>query len=420
MKKTKETSTKKSRSQKIICYLLKETGNPCKSVINDDSNESLIQYKKIDEKNELYFLLDEYIPPLFNFIELKEEINIKTLPKLNAIVVKKVKVNKKEISFALSFGGRHLLRSDAYYEKFGLKLTLNLISENEISKMTTKEISDNPKLISQQLAINGKQDFFRINDKLDILNGISGKIDTSHKKIKKFIVNNEITRTIEGKNSFIFNTSLSDIDELLEELYKIYTENNYKNKGFSWIDNISKITGEDKLILDNMLLKKIQNNPNEIITSLPMIIDFEEIGGYFVKRKKFQEFPTISEVFSENCKDLEIETLMKTEIKILGNDEKEFKNFKFYKCINTFLEYNKEYYIIFVGNWYKLSKKYIDEVNQKYEEIIKNKLGFKFLNFNKEIHKNENGYNKKLANRLEMKHWLWMQIIFHMEKDLPK
>ena len=393
------------KSQKITCYLLKDCAklfrnkkknNSCNGeIIRIEINDNtILYYKKVKYRSRVYDFLST-IDNIDNFSILFEDV-----VRFDALIIKEIKYKNKKVCFALSFNGRHLIDSSCYNENFGLRVALNLINNTEINKMYTKEISDNPKLIFQQLAIRNSQEFFRINDNLDILHGISGKIDSSYKKIRKFMNKSLLTNTIEGKTSFIVSTKLSitEIDRLLSTLYSIYCDNKYKEKGFSWIDNISIIDDEDKKDLDLKLLEKIKNSElSSISISLPDFIQYEEIGKFVILKKEFDELPTIQDILNNN---FDLKTLMRCYMTVYDNNNTILRKIVFYNCITIILEYKKENYVLFTGNWYKISKNFVKEVNNKYNEIIANTSSINFIDFHKAIHINENGYNKKLAQSL--------------------
>lgn len=340
----------------------------------------------------------------------EEEYNIFNTASSQAVFLKKIRYIEMDYLFAITFGsGFQLLKSDAFVPNFGLKCVLNLVSSNNgLRKISKYDISSSPKQTSQQLSKKGSQVDFALDYQTDILTGITGTFDDKNKKGKILI--NCIGKTICGSNSFSVNTKadITNIDRILQLSIIAYKAQNYKRKGFAWIDNVSYIKHDNILLekLNSELDKKlveITEESNQIWFAVPEIVKWEDIKGFY--------FGHQTTVLKDDLDLIEYKQYIKRKKDAIFNIEKlkqshiYAKNAKengylycwdAFQCLNAELELDGKTFMLINKNWYEINKDFQDETNKKFENYFNKKSGLNFIDCN---YKDENTYNKELSRQ---------------------
>lgn len=337
-----------------------------------------------------------------------------------ALLVKRIKINDNtERLFALSFGhGYALLKSSAYEKNFGLKTTLSIIEPTSIKKLDRTDMSNTnlmeyTKFVKEQLLQIGDINDFNINYNTNILTAITGKLEKDDELSETF------GTTIYGKDSLVISADIEmkNIDVALEDIYKIYISDKYKEKGFGWIDNIKYVSKdhEKHMTLFNHLIDNFNKYYDEgkIILSAPDIIELQNISYFKYSHNDTKKYDDINiddllniknSITYDDLRDIRIEAYNINDIKIY--------NWELSECIYAEILYDNKVYFSHQNGWYEVDTNFVETTNKYYNDIINNKPNsINFIPY-KSTFKDENEYNQELSKHI--------QNAFCLDKDLIK
>jgi uncharacterized protein (TIGR04141 family) len=158
--------------------------------------------------------------------------------------------------FALSFGqGRHLLESEFIEMDFGLKVTLNLVNEHSLRSIDKASFEAHPRLSREQAGKATDLQYFMLDVERDLLRALTGKP-----------VDHYYGERISGMDSvkLSLEMTLAESTALLRRLLKAYHDDEYKKKGFAFVDHI-KYVRDTSLCdeLDSVLINQLEAQPIE-------------------------------------------------------------------------------------------------------------------------------------------------------------
>ena len=290
-----------------------------------------------------------------------------------ALFAKSVDIGGQSKLFAISFGsGYHMIKKSAIVPNFGLKIVLNTIDETRIKKIDTHSIASVPKHKSEQVTKVGELREFSVNYETDILTGITGSIDkkTQEELYDKFGIN------ITGKDSLSASIKFNadTIEEFLITAYSYYNSDEYKVKGFGWIDNIQKVSNKDSLydrLNENLdtALAHLEDYRDKIWLAVPEIINWEQISGFYygTDKENLKEDLSLSDI---EC-DLSVETLRSIRVCALEVEtDRNAYEWSALDCLYAEIEFDNEIYMFINSNWYKIDMSFKDRTNQKFQENL--------------------------------------------------
>lgn len=399
-----------TKNNSLNIYLIKD--GFLEGQIFKDFDELSVQI--IKENYNLYYNEKNIIPAKWakNFFQ-KEFLNdagknIFNSASSQAVLVAKIKVNGIYRIFAICFGtGYHLLKLDAYEQKFGLYTVLNLIGENSLRRIDKQDVSGNPKYTAEQLSQKGGQIDFGLNVDMDILRGVVGTLDKKDNRENRFC--RIFGTTLSGKSNLNLNApfNIDNIDVLLRTSYIASQSNRYKKKGYDWVDNITAVKNSDpikeKLFsrLDEYLVDKVKHD--KIWLSIPELIEWQDVDSFYFKNKKNKKYADITFDALQNAYEgtINTENLKKLTVNALHSDQnKDAYSWNVLQCLYAEIDFENYKYILINSSWYKANENFLKSTDTKYQTIIANH--YSDINFNPylEKHKDENGYNRSLQEEI--------------------
>ncbi|HEM5150587.1 TPA: TIGR04141 family sporadically distributed protein, partial [Streptococcus suis] len=181
-----------------------------------------------------------------------------------------LKYQKKIFSILYGYG-RTMLKSSSIVKNFGLKTAINLISENNIKSVNTLNISTDYIDTQRQSFNYVSQNFLDIKTDSEIIKSISGKASS-----------NTSFNNIHGSDALQISVKEhTAVSEVLKEILNFYQGEQYKEKGFEWIDFIQPVKEDSvKLALDEQLIVNIREKKiEEISIGSNKLIDLSVVGG---------------------------------------------------------------------------------------------------------------------------------------------
>lgn len=309
-------------------------------------------------------------------------------------------ISVKKRWFALCFsGGHHMLDLNQCLDDFGLIVALNCLDPNEIKSSDVFMPSDHSKQKRTQTTRETNLEGHDFDGYTNILKNITGKSKKEYQHISK---------SITASSSISINTDKtpSEIDKLLEDLLSLYGKEDYK-KSFPETTYIKAVKQKgiiDKL--DLLLLKAIKTKSDNIYLIIPELVNFFDIAKYdynFKRKGSRNHYDTVSidDLYAEIDDQkitMSVEDLKKRELCLYDENDKAIDSYSLYNSLIFDCEADSNTYHFSHGKWFSVDKKFADGLNKEIEAYKKALPSpFKILEYDKPEHKNENGYNKALA-----------------------
>lgn len=410
--------TKKIPTNKLSIYLIRENYCEDKDILK---NFDTLQSISVEDIGVLYFGKSHTFPPLWleNFfdsaLDNTESKNLFSATS-KAIFLTKVQVTEnQERIFAIPFGyGWTFLNNGVYEERFGLKVTLNIVEPDNLRRIDKKSMSTAPKDTSEQLSKVGPATDFGIDIEQDLILSITGKTKDSERNFGK---------TITGKDSLTLSAkvNLSNIKDFLKLVYKKYEGDEYKTN-FGWIDQIQeikdhKITNDLNMELLNTIKSK---NFEKVWMSVPELIDWTNISGFsYINNSSDLKNDIFLTEFISNLSELEqsnlnLEVFNKT-ISCFSSTNDELKyQWKAFNCLYCEIEdtVKEKTYLLSNGKWYEIENNFAKQINANYKQF-RDLSSFVVLPPCAYVNTKENTYNKNVADNNHNFCCMDMQLIPH-------
>ena len=399
-------------TNKIAIYLIKEQYSDHNHILKETKGTKETSDPKppvpliINNDAVFYYSESKQSQPLWvkNFFgsSLSEIENLLYNKTTKGVLLISANVNSdKRRTFAIPFGyGWTLLNPGVWEERFGLKVALNILDDENVRRIDKKNISSVSKDISEQLSLTSEIADFGIDIEQDLICSITGKTKEMYQQFGK---------TVTGKDAIYISTKVDilNVTKILKMCYERYISKDYTEK-FGWIDHIMDIRDTKvKKKLNDILIKKIKDEDfNKIWMAVPGLVDWHDVRG-FVYDKKSSEEPeddiylkgflnSLKENNDNNELEIKIETLKERYVYCISesNGGMPMHKWRAYNCLHCEIKIKNTLYLLNNGRWYEIEKEFASNINEDYKEMY-NKP--QTLELPKYDHKNEAEYNKIVA-----------------------
>lgn len=313
--------------------------------------------------------------------------------------------------FSIAFGyGRMMLNLNSIVKNFGLKVAANVLDEDKLSKVSTRNIGNS------SMVNNTTQPVLPLN-----INQTS--IDTYtniFKSLSGVPLNDSIGTMVTGSESLQVRGKInfSNLKSIIREYYNLYKRDDYIDNGFEWIDNIriehdKEITDE----LDKKLLSSIADDPQNIVIQTNFEGEMDTIEGFYISGTgskvddiisnplKYQYYiDNINKYLKKGNKKL-IQKLQSNQIHARDFDGNQEKITSVYNGIVFETVYQKSKYILISGDWYKVNSEYYERVSNNIKQIPVAGIAFPKFKFLKEPQpkgdakrEREDVYNERISD----------------------
>ena len=311
--------------------------------------------------------------------------------------------------FALAFGyGHTLLNSGVWEERFGLKVTLNVIDSENVRSIDKQNMSVTPKFSKEQITKDGEFADFGIDIEQDLIRGITGKSKDE-----------DFGKIVTGKDALSVSVKVNhaDVKSFLETCYEKYNSDDYK-KNFSWIDKISAI--KDPITIegfDNKLIEKIKNKEFEKIwMAIPEIIAWEDVSEFKLRNHSFGDdidLRTYLKFLSDEEKQSLSSKILKEQYVdcISASSDRSIHSWKVYNCLYCEIENNEQVYILSNGNWYRIESNFAEQVSNSFNSLKEQSAEVYLPNCRQGEY--ENAYNERAAKELPDTYSMDGTLIYH-------
>ncbi|PGZ99339.1 hypothetical protein COE65_28970 [Bacillus sp. AFS051223] len=403
------------KSKNLVIYLLKTNEKQFKTYLKEKYRRKVDRYYinkqglSGDIDKGIIFIYEEKLPlpewvKYLNTLSAKKKLDISPKQISKAILFLTLKGDSKK-TFAITFGnGSSLLDSEYIVPDFGLKVSKNLLSMDELISIDTTSIDKKIFNVKKQSTA------FLMPEKLleygtqNIVKNIHGAYKESDKKF-----------SLGGNEGLSFKGDINLLTELTNWLnqFAILYSQDQNNLGIS--DDLIIVKKQEKELLDIKLGEKILNiiNSSSItkreISKLKITpnvtFDLEDFNGFFISGLGYKNSKISSDFFIDevnffkrlkrqlkpNSKNIEgILSKIKTDKihkKIFDSGEME-PICSIYNAINYEIKYRSKNYILVSGTWYEIDKEFYS-VLQKEIDAIKTpeeEDSITYIGFNDEKH----------------------------------
>lgn len=212
-------------------------------------------------------------------------------------------------------------------------------------------------------------------------------------------------KLINGGDSLIFTSqyNVSNIDDLVREVYRLYRQDNYKEH-FEFIDNIKLVKKNDEIeMLDQILEEKIANNEVELSFMFPGE-NVESVYTYKIGSKKSEisldiDYDDYIKYLDINSKTLTLDNLKHDKVYYDVDGSNDFHFFKtMYSCCIAEFKDNKHHYCLISGKWYDIKEDFYNAVERYYDKEVEVEKEIQFIPCN---WRTEDEYNEQLTIHLK-------------------
>jgi uncharacterized protein (TIGR04141 family) len=295
-------------------------------------------------------------------------------------------------AFLLVFGqGRHLLRSVCWEDRFGLRVTLNSIGENQVRSIDKNTLDTVGRHTRVQVSKESAPSEFGLDIERDLLRAITGTpIDTT------------LGNTLSGLDSLHANVHvhLRSLRVLLSRYLDQFEKDTFKET-FPWVDQISEIKDPTLTTqLDIEMLRTIaENRFDRCWLAVPEPIEWAQTAGFRYGRGRkfathhdihFRSFLVDNEITSEH---VTAEFLLARDVFSVDGEGSRRHTWSAYKCIYCEVDYDQGTYLLSSGRWYKVASDFVGQVNDFYNKV--SLLNIDLPEYNDE---SETAYNTRVSD----------------------
>jgi len=260
-----------------------------------------------------------------------------------------------------------MLKPAVYEEDFGLRVTLNSVSPDQIRTIDRKSLDATGRHSREQASKNIAIIEFGLDIDKDILRAVTGPPEDT-----------AIGRRLTGADalSTVVGIELSNLRDLLELYLTQHGKLVYRER-FPWVDNIREV-GDPvlcKALDDNLELHIRDRVFDRIWMAVPDLVDWHDVAGFAFRRSHGTELhDDISfDVYLGQLRhpdELSVEILHKHRVFCISAETDAPKaEWPVYKCIYAELDRDGRTFLLNSGRWYEVANDYVTEVNRAIRRI---------------------------------------------------
>lgn len=293
---------------------------------------------------------------------------------------------------ALTFGyGWSFLPEGSYEEDFGLKVTLNSIDPGRVKSIDRVSFDAASRYSRIQASQETTIGAFGLDVEQDLLRAVTGTP-----------VDAKLGTRLTGKDALHAqaNVALADLHDLIGRYLDQYRKKTYKEH-YPWIDQIHEVQDPEKLseLEEKLITKILAGDFSNLWLTAPEIIDWDRVAGFRYRpspnREAVDDIHISSFLSSVSSKSELTADQLKHKYTVHAIDnavDAPLKKWSLYRCLYFETESGKSTFLLNNGKWYRISKDFLDRVNQAFADVPKNVVALP--NF---VDANEGAYNTRVA-----------------------
>lgn len=295
---------------------------------------------------------------------------------------------------AITFGqGRHLLSTDAFEDRFGLRVALNCIDETKIRSLDKQTFDAIARHTVEQASHEANAGEFGFDIERDMLRAVTGTPS-----------NDDYGKRLTGMDAL--NTQirvrLRDLYDLLKAYHDKFFDDSYR-RSFPWVDQIALVS--DPAVekdLNDSLIKMIReqrfdDTDERCWLAVPDIIDWARVSGF-----RYSQAPRRPELYDihlrsflqhlQHPENLSIHGLKGRKVFCMGDNDQITRSWSVFNCLYCELDRGGQSYVLNAGKWYALENDFVKQVNASFEKIPS--YSGTFVDYDDD---NEGAYNERVV-----------------------
>ena len=355
-----------ANKNKLSIYLIKSHIENVNDIFENSDNIS--ELKRYSDESVAYFVPSYVHEPawLNSFFHCQGNEFLKQA-NARVVLLKKLTIDGDTRLFALTFGyARFLFKEDVLEERFGLRIILNSIQQDQIRRISKSSVGSNQKQSDEQLPKSSDISEFGFDINRDLMRNVSGKSEDEMFE-KSMLTGGDIF-------SLSVERDITNIDEFLVFCYQRYKQVTYRDK-FAWIDNIKYIKEKNLIeFLNSRLIDEIVNNNfDKVWMAVPEVVSWEDIKCFKISgcNNSYGDIYIDQVVASLKNGLSDISQLQNKRIYAQSaiDEHRNAYEWSAYKCIVAEIDVNQQQYCLNSGRWYRIDNSFVSQINEKYQDI---------------------------------------------------
>lgn len=274
--------------------------------------------------------------------------------------------------FAVAFGhGRHIMKSGAYEDRFGLLVVINSLKSDELRSIDKRTFDTVDQNVRAQVSQRSPATEFGIDIEKDLIRGITGQ-PTDPELGTRMTGSDALTVSID--------TTIEALNALLAKYLEAFQSDHYKTS-FGWIDQINQVNDNSpiKAQLDTTLLEKMeearQNDGHApgLWLAIPDVVDYAGIHRFRFTGSSDSHNDLHLPGFLKSLDDdevISIDVLKRKQAFAVDEDGHDVSDsWPVYKCIHLEVEQGENTYLLATGKWFKIKTDFTHEIEEFYTSI---------------------------------------------------
>ena len=269
--------------------------------------------------------------------------------------------------FALSFGtGRFQLKEDCWEERFGLRVALNCIGDKTVKSIDKHTLDPLARHTREQASREATASEFGLDIEQDLLRAVTGTPgDPSYGK------------WITGMDTLhiAVPVTIDSLPDLLDRIYEKYLDTSYQ-KTFPWVDHIAEVRDSSlQNVLNGLLVERLRlGKKDNTWMAVPDVIAWDTVGGFrfpsLGRRIEYHDVHLDHFLASlHDPADIDVDLLKSRVVECLDQEGNPLHKWKVFQCFYCELDYNHDAYLLSGGNWYRVQRDFVNQVNSAVDQI---------------------------------------------------
>jgi len=318
-------------------------------------------------EGELYLAPQRTAPPRWlAFLESGARGDLQRLYNASCSAVLFVRCSKRVLAFSFGYG-RSLLHPERIVRGFGLRVVLNAVDEKKLRSVDTKTVRELSVYTRRQTSRTSRLAEFGVDKEEDLLGSVAGEPRDP-----------AFARMLSGADALQLRAPVefSRLGEKCREVLRAYRSDEYKQRGFEFVDHVQRVTdpcvidGLDGELEDALLRRDLGG----IHMSPPEIIDWQKIGGFsFTASASPVPDLNLDEFFAQirKAEAITVERIKKRQRVFvhLTGAERARPEWSVYRTLVCEREHQGRRYVLSGGDWYGVDKQFARKILNRVSKI---------------------------------------------------
>lgn len=276
-------------------------------------------------------------------------------------------MNRGEHLFAIPFGyGRHFLRSGAWVEGFGLRVTLNSIDPASIRSLERKTFDALSRLTRTQTAREGTAAELGVDSEQDLLRAITGRSTDAR-----------LGSRVTGGDALVVAAParVHELPARLAHFHARYREKRYR-ESFAWVDHIAAVKDPRTIAaLDEAVVARLRAGDTRGVTlAPPELVDWNVVRGFRFRERGDVHADITLDAFLESLGSratLRASTLRSRRMYAVDDAGTAVDAWPVDRCVSCELEVDGGTFVRSTGRWYRVERGLVSQVNAAVAALVR-------------------------------------------------